>query len=51
MLRGELFHAFSCELLAERTRCQKACRAYNEAGDVSRRRRIELWREYVYMGS
>lgn len=44
-LRGELFLAFVPELLAERHRCSNACRRLNDAGDVSRRRLVELWRE------
>ena len=45
MLRGELYHAFTPELFADRARCQKACQRYNQAGDISRRHQIELWRE------
>ena len=45
MLRGELFIAFSPELLAERDRCKYACLRFNEAGEVPRRRLVELWRE------
>jgi len=45
MLRGELYHAFTPELVAARTRTRNACYRYNNAGDVSRRRRVELWRE------
>ena len=45
MLRGELYHAFSPELVAARTRCQYACRRYANAGEVPRRRLVELWRE------
>jgi hypothetical protein len=45
MMRGELYHAFTPELIAERSRCKHACARYNNAGDVSRRRLAELWRE------
>jgi len=45
MLRGELFHAFTPELVAARARCKHACTRYNNAGDVPRRRLVELWRE------
>ncbi|KAF2456556.1 hypothetical protein BDY21DRAFT_347538 [Lineolata rhizophorae] len=45
MLRGELYHAFAPELVAERRRCAAACARFNDAGDVSRRRRLELWNE------
>lgn len=44
-LRGELFLAFVPELIAERRRCSNACQRLNDAGDVSRRRLVELWRE------
>lgn len=47
MLRGELYHAFTPELVAERARCKHACARYNNAGDVSRRKLTELLREYV----
>jgi hypothetical protein len=47
MARGELYHAFTPELTAERTRCRQACTRYNNAGDVSRRKLTELFREYV----
>jgi Maltose acetyltransferase len=44
-LRGELFHAFVPELVAARSRCKHACDQYNNAGEVSRRHLVELWRE------
>src|SRR5438045_5504525 len=47
MLRGELYYAFSPLLYAERNRCHHACNRFNTAGDVPRRRLVELWREYV----
>jgi hypothetical protein len=47
MLRGELYHAFTPELTAERARCRQACRRFNDAGDVPRRSLVELYREYV----
>lgn len=45
MLRGDLYHAFTPELVAERTRCRHACQRFNGAGDVSRRQLVQLWRE------
>lgn len=45
MLRGELYYAFSPELCAARARTEKACRAYNNAGEISRRKQVELWRK------
>jgi hypothetical protein len=47
MLRGELYHAFTPELVAERNRCSHACHRFNSAGEVPRRRLVELWRESV----
>ena len=46
-LTGELYHAFVPELTAARARCKYACNRYNNAGEVSRRRQIELWRDIV----
>ncbi|CCX09973.1 Similar to Maltose O-acetyltransferase; acc. no. P77791 [Pyronema omphalodes CBS 100304] len=43
MLRGELYHAFESELVAERARCAAACAAFNSAGDAPRTERIKLW--------
>ncbi|KAK5108788.1 hypothetical protein LTR62_007848 [Meristemomyces frigidus] len=43
-LRGELYYAFSPEMAKERYRCHAAVERYNNAGDVSRRKRVELWR-------
>lgn len=45
MLRGELYYAFTPELSAARERCQHACADYNNAGRVSRRRKVEMLRE------
>jgi Maltose acetyltransferase len=45
MRRGELYHAFTPELIAERRRCELAFIRFNEAGDVNRRRRVQMWRE------
>ncbi|EXJ84721.1 acetyltransferase [Capronia epimyces CBS 606.96] len=49
MARGELYHAFTPELVAERTRCKTALRTYNNAvvGATSRRDSVRLWRELV----
>lgn len=45
MLRGELYYAFEPQLSAERKRCHHACNRFNQAGEVNRRRLVELWRE------
>ncbi|KAB2569009.1 hypothetical protein BFW01_g8436 [Lasiodiplodia theobromae] len=47
MARGELYHAFTPELTAARARCQAACKRYTNAGEVPRRRLVELWRDIV----
>jgi hypothetical protein len=47
MARGELYYAFTPELTAGRRRCGHACARYNNAGEASRRKLIELYREYV----
>ena len=47
MLRGELYYAFAPDLVAARARCKHACARYNNAGEVSRRRLIELWRDVI----
>lgn len=44
MLRGELYRAFTPGLIAARHRCKVAVHAFNNAGIVSRRRQVELWR-------
>ncbi|CAD0087450.1 unnamed protein product, partial [Aureobasidium vineae] len=47
-LRGELYHAFTPQLVAERRRCARACTKYNKAGEdeaMTRRRQVELWRD------
>lgn len=48
MVRGELYWAWDADLQANRERCKEACKKFNEAGAVSRRKRVELWREYVF---
>lgn len=45
MLNGELYHAFTPELVAERARCKKACQRLMDARDPSRRKQVELWRD------
>lgn len=45
MLRGELYRAFTPDLIAARTKCKWACKRFNDSEEVSRRRQVELWRE------
>ncbi|KAE8404802.1 trimeric LpxA-like protein [Aspergillus pseudonomiae] len=47
MLSGELYWAWDEDLQANRERCKLACQQFNEAGQVSRRRRVELWRDII----
>ncbi len=49
MLAGELYYSFTPDLTADRTRCKVACGVYNaqNAGGASRRKQVELWKEYV----
>ena len=46
-LAGDLYYAFTPELTAARSRCKHACNRYNDAGVVSRRQQVELWRDIV----
>lgn len=45
MRNGQLYYAFTPDLIAARARCSRNCRRFNEAVDVSRRRQLELWKE------
>jgi hypothetical protein len=45
MEAGELYYAFTPDLLADRKRCRLATEAFNAPGDVSRRKIVELWKE------
>ena len=45
MQKGELYHAFTDELVAERTRCTRAVNRFNDDRESTRRHRVELWRE------
>ncbi|PGH08927.1 hypothetical protein GX51_00984 [Blastomyces parvus] len=47
MLRGELYRAFTPELIAARTKCKLACRRFNDSDEVTRRRQVELWRDII----
>ena len=44
-LRGELYYAFTPEMVNARRRCSEAIHKYNNAGPVTRRRQAELWKE------
>lgn len=46
MRKGELYYAFTPDLVAARRRSELACERYNTAGiDITRRKRVELWQE------
>jgi hypothetical protein len=45
MLAGDFYHANVPSLDAERTRALIAQDRFNDARNVSRRQRVELWRE------
>ena len=45
MLKGDLYHAFTPDLVQERTRCRDACQRFSDAREISRRRQVELWRD------
>ncbi|KAF3392464.1 Ubiquitin carboxyl-terminal hydrolase 34 [Penicillium rolfsii] len=47
MLRGELFVSFTPDLIAARNRCKYAYTRYNNAGEVPRRRLVELWKDVI----
>ena len=51
MLRGELYHAFTPDLTADRVRCKWACNRFNKADEAPRRRLVEMWREWVMRSS
>lgn len=45
MKRGELYYAFSPELVTARKRCGRAVGRLNSAGELNRRGVAELWKE------
>ncbi|KAL2370264.1 acetyltransferase [Blastomyces gilchristii SLH14081] len=47
MLRGELYHAFTPELISARAKCKWACKRFNDSEEVTRRRQVELWRDII----
>ncbi|RYP04642.1 hypothetical protein DL765_010113 [Monosporascus sp. GIB2] len=44
MRNGQLYFAFVPDLIADRKRCSHACKAFNAAADVPRRRLVELFK-------
>lgn len=47
MRRGELYFAFTPQLVGARRRCGQAVGRFNRAGDLSRREIAEHWKEYL----
>ncbi|EXF79866.1 galactoside O-acetyltransferase [Colletotrichum fioriniae PJ7] len=45
MRNGELYWAFTPDLIADRKRCKAACDKLNNAGDVSRRTLVGMWKD------
>lgn len=45
MEAGNLYYAFTPELIGERARCTQAAKMYNESEGLSRREQIELYKE------
>ncbi|RYP05359.1 hypothetical protein DL764_003852 [Monosporascus ibericus] len=43
MRNGQLYFCFAPDLIADRKRCSLACKAFNAAADVPRRRLVELF--------
>ncbi|KAK1598620.1 uncharacterized protein LY79DRAFT_575797 [Colletotrichum navitas] len=51
MRNGELYWAFTPDLIADRKRCKAACGKLNSAGDVSRRTLVGLWKDCDFLGT
>ncbi|KAH6604209.1 WbbJ Acetyltransferase (isoleucine patch superfamily) [Trichoderma cornu-damae] len=45
MARGELYWAFTPDLIQDRKRCARACRRLNTAEEATRRELVEMWKE------
>ena len=48
MKRGELYYAFSPELVTARRRCGRIVGRLNSAGELTRREVAEFWKEWVH---
>lgn len=44
-LRGEIYYAFTPELIKARRRCAAACTQFNKADLTTRRKQVELWKK------
>ncbi|KAI3548381.1 galactoside O-acetyltransferase [Colletotrichum filicis] len=47
MAAGELYYAFTPDLIADRQRCSAACEKFNRAGHVSRRELVPMVKDIV----
>lgn len=47
MKAGEMYYAFTPDLMADRRRCKQALTRYNKAQDISRREELEMLNEYI----
>ncbi|KAF3011329.1 hypothetical protein E8E14_005211 [Neopestalotiopsis sp. 37M] len=47
MQRGELYYAFTPQLVAARRRCGQAVGRFNRAGDLTRREIAQYWKEII----
>ncbi|KAL7812385.1 trimeric LpxA-like protein [Trichoderma aethiopicum] len=45
MARGELYYAFTPDLIQDRKCCARACRRLNTAEEPTRRELVEMWKE------
>lgn len=45
MKAGELYYAFTPDLVADRKRCKMIQALYNKSDDVSRRQQVELYQK------
>lgn len=45
MRAGELYYAFTPQLVAARQRCNRAVRNFNFAGEFTRRQNAEHWKK------
>ncbi|KAF7555509.1 hypothetical protein G7Z17_g2117 [Cylindrodendrum hubeiense] len=45
MQDGELYYAFTDDLIRDRRKCSKAFRKFNSADDVDRRALVEMWKD------
>lgn len=47
MAAGELYYAFTPDLIKDRQRCTKATRRFNNTEEPTRRELVTMWKEFV----